>query len=1125
MEHDTLPATLHIDTPSPHIDWTTGHVQLLTQAEPWPTTENHPRRAGISSFGVGGTNAHVIVEEPPALPEQPEPSAQAGTAGSAEAAAEVTQAPASPDRELPAVPVLVSARSEAALRAQADRLRAHLIAEPSLSLTDVAFSLATTRAHLERRAAVVATDRGGLLAGLAALSSAEPAAHVFQGRPGGDETVFVFPGQGSQWERMAVELLDSAPVFAEEITACREALARYVDWDLEEVLRGAPGAPTLEAVDVVQPALFSVMVSLAKLWRSHGVEPSAVVGHSQGEIAAAYVAGALSLDDAVRVVALRSRAVRERLAGQGGMMSVLLPVDRVETYLERFDGRISVAAVNSPGTVVVAGEPAALDELQSLCEQDGARARRIPVDYASHSVQVEGIQEELLRLLAPIAPRDGAIPFYSTTRGAFIDTAELDAAYWYGNLRGRVGFEPAVRALVGNGAKLFVELSPHPVLTMAVDEIVQDLDAADHVRSVGSLRRGEGGPVRFATSLAEAHVGGAAIDWHALFTGTGAGRVQLPTYAFQRERYWLTPGTGTGDATAAGLGRLDHPLLSATVQVGDRDEWIFTGRLARASQTWTEDHAVLGTVLLPGAALVEAALTAGRQAGTPVLDDLVLEAPLVLDEESARQLQVTVGRLGEDGRRELVVYSRSEASGEDGDRPVTRHARGWLSADAEPASAFPAAWPPAGARPVAVDSLYARLAEAGYDYGPLFQGVRAAWKAGADICTEISLPEDARTEGFTLHPALLDAALHGGLLDKEPGATADLPFSWSGVRTGTAATAAGVTRARVRISPVGDSALRIALADENGAPLLTVETMAFRPVDLAQLESAQRGGRNSLYQLDWLPVPAAAGAPAGDGAVVAVLGGLPAAPSEWASYPDLSALESAIAEGAPVPGTVLAALDADAADDPAGAAGTGAEAVHAGAARALALVQQWLSAAPLADSRLVVVTRRAVAAGGSAPELAQAPVWGLVRSAQSEHPRRFGLIDLDSDADRTAGSGAESGENALDWTALTALDEPQIAVRAGEPLVPQLGRAELPAVAGDTWRLGLARKGSLEGLALMSSDADRPLGVNEVRVGVRAAGLNFRDVLIALGMYPGEAPLGSEAAGVVLETGSGVTDL
>ncbi|MFF2412804.1 acyltransferase domain-containing protein, partial [Streptomyces sp. NPDC058092] len=1094
--------------------------------EPWPATENRPRRAGISSFGISGTNAHVILEEPPALPEQPQAAAPAGTAGpegtatAAEAAApQAAETAAAPARELPAVPVLVSARSEAALRAQSDRLRAHLIAEPALSVNDMAFSQATTRAHLERRAAVVATDRGALLAGLAALSAAEPAAHVFQGRPGGDETVFVFPGQGSQWERMAVELLDSAPVFAEEIAACGEALARYVDWNLEEVLRGAPGAPTLERVDVVQPALFSVMVSLAKLWRSHGVEPSAVVGHSQGEIAAAYVAGGLSLDDAARVVALRSRAVRERLAGQGGMMSVLLPVNRVEKYLERFDGRISVAAVNSPGTVVVAGEPAALDELQAACEQDGARARRIPVDYASHSVQVEGIQEELLRLLAPVAPRSGTIPFYSTASGDFLDTAELDAAYWYRNLRGRVGFEPAVRALVANGAKLFVELSPHPVLTMAVDEIVQDLDAAGHVRSVGSLRRGEGGPARFATSLAEAHVGGAAIDWHAFFAGTGAERVQLPTYAFQRERYWLTPGTGTGDATAAGLGRLDHPLLSATVQVGDRDEWIFTGRLARTAQTWTEDHAVLGTVLLPGAALVEAALTAGRQAGTPVLDDLVLEAPLLLDEDSARQLQITVGRLGEDGRRELVVYSRPEASGEDGDRQVTRHARGWLTADAEPAPAFPAAWPPAGARPVAVDTLYPRLAEAGYDYGPLFQGVRAAWKAGSDICTEISLPEDAHTEGFLLHPALLDAALHGGLLDKEPGATADLPFSWSGVRAGVTGTAAGVTRARVRISAAGDSALRIALADENGAPLLTVETMAFRPVDLAQLESAQRGGQSSLYQLDWLPVPA--GAPAADGGRVCVLGELASAPSEWDRYPDLTALEEALAEGAPVPTTVLAALDTDPAADAAGAASSAAEAVHASAARALGLLQQWLAAAPLADSRLVVVTRRAVAADGSAPELAQAPVWGLVRSAQSEHPGRFGLVDLDSDGGQEAGSE----QNALDWAALTSLDEPQIAVRAGEPLVPQLGRAELFSLAGNAWRLGVARKGSLEGLALMSSDSDRPLGVHEVRVGVRAAGLNFRDVLIALGLYPGEAPLGSEAAGVVLEVGSGVTDL
>ena len=542
----------------------------------------------------------------------------------------------------PAVPVLISARSDAALRAQADRLRAHLIARPELTLLDVGFSQATTRAHLPRRAAVLAADRGTLLTGLRALSAAEPTPQVVDGQVAGGSAVFVFPGQGAQWEQMGMALMASSPVFAAEIAACGAALSAYVDWNLEDVLRGVPGAPSLDRVDVVQPALFAVMVSLAALWRSSGVQPSAVMGHSQGEIAAAYVAGGLSLDDAARVVALRSRLVRDRLAGRGGMVSVAAGLPQVRERIAPYDGRVSVAAVNGPQAVVVAGEPADLDDLLSRCERDGIRARRVPVDYASHSAHVEAIEDELLELLAPVAPRSGDVPFYSTVDGGFVDTATLDAEYWYRNLRGTVGFEPAVRALIDDGAHSFIEVSSHPVLTMAVEQTIEALDAAETVRTFGSLRRGDGGLDRFAASLAEAHVAGVAIDWPGFYAGTGARRVQLPTYAFQRERYWMLPAAGVGDLPAAGLLRLSHPVLSAAVQVADRDEWVFTGRLSQDTAPWVTDHAMFGSVLVPGAALVELALTAGGQVDAPVLDELVLATPLVLSDDVSVQLQVTV---------------------------------------------------------------------------------------------------------------------------------------------------------------------------------------------------------------------------------------------------------------------------------------------------------------------------------------------------------------------------------------------------------------------------------------------------------------------------------------------------
>ncbi|WP_217712316.1 type I polyketide synthase [Streptomyces sp. NA02950] len=1077
MRHETLPQTLHVDAPSSHVDWASGEVALLTEARPWAAGER-VRRAGVSSFGVSGTNAHVILEEAPEgeAAERPEPTGEHGNG------------------VRPPVLVPLSARGEAALREQADRLRAHMIARPELDHLDIAFSQATSRAHLEHRAVVVATDRGALLTGLSELSSAEPAANVAEGQAAGSgvKPVFVFPGQGAQWVGMAVELLDTSSVFAAEIAACGAALAEFVDWRLEDVLRGAPGAPSLERVDVVQPALFAMMVGLAALWRSYGVEPSAVVGHSQGEIAAAYVAGALSLEDAARIVALRSQLVRDRLAGLGGMMSVALPVERAEELIAPYEGRVSVAAVNGPAAVIVAGEPRALDEVQAVCERDDVRVRRVKVDYASHSSQVEAIEAELLEALAPVRPLSGRVPFYSTVTGGFLDTATMDAAYWYTNLRGQVGFEPAIRALIDKGMGCFVEVSPHPVLTMAVDESVEARDAVGRVAVVGSLRRDEGGLARFLLSLGQAHVAGVRIDWEALYAGTGAQRVDLPTYAFQRETYWLTPSARGGDVTSAGLDRMRHPVLAAAVQVADRDEWVFTGRFSTETQPWVRDHVVLGAVIVPGAALVELVLAAARHLGCELLDELIFEVPLTLDEGAARHIKVTVGRPGEDGRREVTLHSLSETgTGPDGERQVVRHARGWLAPEAEPAAPFPASWPPVAAVESSADALYERLADVGLDYGPLFQGVQAVWRSGTEVYAEVALPEDTAVDGFAIHPALFDSALHASMVDKDPGSAPDLPFSWSGVRGGRPAS----SRVRVRIAGAGESAFRVDVVDENGDMVIAVDSLAVRPVDPGQLMRAG-GEQNTLFQLGWAPVTGTSSQ-----ARVVILGDLDA-PGE--RFADLPALEAALADGAAGVDLVLAEIETPAADDPAHAANLVAE-------RTLALAQRWLASEWLGEATLVAVTRRAVAVGAESVDLAQAPAWGLLRSAQTEHPGRFVLVDTDD--------GTQP-----DWSSLAGLDEPQLAVRGGALLAPRLGRP-VPGPSGAAWRLGSTEKGSLENLTILPSDGTRALGVGEVRVGIRAAGLNFRDVLIALGMYPGEAPLGSEAAGVVLEVGSDVTDL
>ncbi|ROP35824.1 acyl transferase domain-containing protein [Saccharothrix texasensis] len=501
MRHDLVPRTLHVDRPSPHVDWTAGLVELVTSPTAWPRSAR-PRRAGVSSFGISGTNAHVVLEEFAAEPPPP---------GG------------------PTV-LTLSARTPRALRAQARALHDYLTSR-EVDLASVAAGLGG-RTRFEHRAAVLDA------AALPALVRGEPAAGLVTGTAAPARTAFVFPGQGSQWSGMATELHRSSPVFAAKLDECARALRGFVDWDLLDELSGP-----LDRVDVVQPALWAVMVSLAELWRSRGVEPAAVVGHSQGEIAAAAFAGALSVADAARVVALRSKAL-VALAGQGGMASLALGADRVRDRLAPFGDRLSVAAVNGPNAVVVSGEVEALDELVASCQADGVRARRIPVDYAAHSAQVEVIEAELLAALDGIAPVSVAVPFYSTVTGGRIDTGTLDAAYWCRNLRETVEFERATRTLVADGCTVFVEASPHPVLTPAVQDTVNA--AGSGAVALGSLRRDDGGLARFHASLAEAFVRGVDVDW-----GFGGGRADVPTYPFQRQRFWLDGAPAVRPRSAA----------------------------------------------------------------------------------------------------------------------------------------------------------------------------------------------------------------------------------------------------------------------------------------------------------------------------------------------------------------------------------------------------------------------------------------------------------------------------------------------------------------------------------------------------------------------------------------------
>ncbi len=1045
MRHESLPATLHVDAPSPHVDWTAGAVSLLTEPQPWPAGAT-PRRAGISSFGISGTNAHVIVES--AQPVETDVEAS-------------TPPPAA------VLPWVLSAKSAAALRGQAARLTDHLAAHAELDGRDVAWTLAG-RTSFEHRAVVLGADRDQLLAGLSELASDADGMLAIRGTatPVG-KVAFVFPGQGSQWLGMGIELMSKSTVFADKMVACSEALAEFVDWSLVDVLRGTPGAPGLDRVDVVQPALFAVMVSLAELWASVGVTPDAVIGHSQGEIAAAHVAGALSLRDAARVVALRSKLLVE-LSGSAGMVSLACGVDRARELLAGLDihaDRADIAVINGRSAVVVSGESSALDALMRQCEALQIRARRIDVDYASHSAQVEAIDGRLQEALSGLEPHSTRTAFFSTVTGDLVDTATLDADYWYRNIRQTVQFDQAVRAACSHGYRAFVETSPHPALIAGVEDTVRDCtDAATEPVVVPTLGRDEGGWDRFLSSAAQAFTSGIAVNWRAVCDGGQL--VDVPTYAFERRRFWLSGGgTGTSDASGFGLNGAAHALLGAVVEVPDTGQVVLTGRLAVSMQPWLADHAVRGVILFPGAGFVELVIRAGDEVGCPVVEELTLQAPLVVA-PSGVPIRVLVGAAEESGSRSVSVFSRTD----DDESPWVLHAEAIVGPTVSAPTADLTAWPPAGAVAVDVSDAYEVLAARGYEYGPAFRGLTAMWRRGDEVFAEVSIPQDVQAAEFGVHPVLLDASMHAIALVVGDHELA-LPFSWQKVSLH----AAGASSVRARIAPVGPNSVSIELADGLGLPVLSVGSMTTRPVSAEQLALVGRaGGDGELFEVEWSAI----------------------------AVPEVS---QPTTDAFTVYETRSVAGDSD----------DVAAQTHTTVHRALEQLQSWL-AEPSA-STLVVVTHGAVPLPGEdVTDLAGAAVWGLVRAAQTENPGRIVLVDA-------------IGE--LDVPTVLAVGEPQVVLRAGVPHTARVVRSRgvdsvlQPPTTGKPWRLGIATAGTFDNLALEEvPHADEPLRPAHIRVEMNAVAANFRDVMITLGMFTHDALLGSEGAGVVVEVGEGVTE-
>ncbi|OBK49885.1 type I polyketide synthase [Mycobacterium sp. 1081908.1] len=1026
MRHGMMPKTLHVDEPSPHVDWSAGAVSLLTEPRPWPAGDR-PRRAGVSSFGISGTNAHVIVEDPPPL----------------ESVAVERDTP----RETVVAPWVLSARSPEALGVYAKRLLARVSADEDLSVTDVGLSLATTRSAFDHRAVVVGADREAMQLSLVQLAAGDPGPDTVAGRarPAG-QTVWLFPGQGSQRLGMGAALYRRFPVFAGAFDEAAQALDDHLRLPLRDVVWG-DDANLLESTEFAQPALFAVEVALAALWRSWGGVPDVVMGHSVGEIAAAHVAGVLSLADAAKLVAARGRLMGALPAG-GVMVAVAAGEAEVAPLLTE---GVGIAAINGPGAVVISGEQAAVGAVADRLAQQGRRTHRLAVSHAFHSPLMEPMIERFAEVVGHVSPAVPRISLISNVTGQLAGVGYGSPDYWVEHVRAPVRFADGVQLAETLGAGVFLEVGPGNALTAAVAQSL-----TGEALAVVSVAKDRAEVESLLTAAAELFAAGVGVDWAATFTGLDPRRVDLPTYPFQRRRFWLSAEmVGSRDVDGLGLTGTDHPLLGAVVERPDSGEVVMAGRLSLAAQPWLADHAVGGVVLLPGAGFVELVLRAGDEVGCSAIEELTLSAPLVLPATGGVQVQVLVGVANESGSRSVSVYSSRPQS----DSGWVLHAEGVLTTRPVVPIVESSAWPPAGAVAVDVSGAYERLAGRGYGYGPAFRGLRSVWRRGTEIFAEVAAPQDAGVAlgGFGIHPVLLDASLHalgiGGDQDQIV-----LPFSWQGV----ALHAAGAAHVRLRIAPAGPGAMSLELADPAGLPVLSVRELVVRPVSAEQLAAATRPG-GGLLEVTWSPV----------------------------SLDGLEAGEPAAVWECPAGGAV--------------------ESVHAATAAALEVLQSSLAADP--SGPLVVLTRGAVGLSGEdVTDLAGAAVWGLVRSAQAEHPGRVVLLDSDG---------------SLDVESVIGCGEPQLVVRNGAAykarLTPVDAGALLELPVGE-WRLAAGSGGTLEDLVAEPCPRAE-VAAGQVRVQVAAVGVNFRDVLVALGMYPGAAQLGAEGAGVVVEVGPDVSGL
>ncbi|MET3805444.1 acyl transferase domain-containing protein/acyl carrier protein [Nakamurella sp. UYEF19] len=1016
MRHRVMPATLHVSEPSAKVDWTSGRVELLTQQRDWPASDR-PRRAAVSSFGISGTNAHVIVEEP-------DPVRLPVTSPGAVSA-----------------PWILSAKSPAALRGQARALVGTLL---PLDDADVATTL-WQRSRFDHRLVITGTDSTEKRSALAAFVDEQPTTAAVQGIAGrsASSVGVVFTGQGAQRVGMCAGLYEAHPVFAAAFDAAAAAVdaaaASDKSWvGLKSVVFAEPGsaaAALLDRTRYTQPALFAVETALFALTASFGLTPAVVAGHSVGEITAAHVAGVLTLEDAALLVVTRG-ALMDALPAGGGMAAIGADETTVQEILSAHQG-VEVAAVNSPTSTVISGDIETVQQLVQVFTGRGVRCKQLTVSHAFHSALMVPMLAEFEQALAGIEFGVQRFPIVSGVTGKVAEPGQLQTAqYWAEHVRAAVRFADTVTTIAGLGVAAIVEVGPDSALTAPTQDTL-DASTTSSITStitvVGLQRRDRDQPTTFLTGLAQLLTIGAPIDFTQLLAG--GNHVELPTYAFDRERYWLLPSVSATDVRGAGMEQSSHPLLRGSLRSAGGGT-VFTGQLSLAAQPWLADHRIGDTVILPAAALIDLASHIAAVVEATTLDELTVIAPIVIPDTGPVDLQLVLGPPSEESSGEtLTVYSRAAGSDD-----WTSHAQVLL--DRTDAGDRPAPeighWPPTGAVPVDLSAHYDDLALTGLNYGPIFTGLTAAWRAAdGTVFAEVELDDEVEMTGHSVHPALLDSAFHAlslldGSSEHDDGRRATgknsgpvVPFSFNDVTVDDTATSVRAVRVRVQTSG-GSAALQ--LFSTAGQPLVTIGRVVARAMPV----SSTNGAASRLFHVGWTAVEA--DVDPGRSGPVAVwtpdsVGSAWSAASSGLEpfievHDELSSITGRRPEFAVLPALSPAAP----------VAAPDAETVLDNTADVLHAVQRWLADPATIDTHLLVVTRGAVPAGDADVrhlDLSHAGVPGLVRVAQSENPGRITLIDLDP---ATTDLVAATKMLLAGWSG----DEPEQAFRSGKLLAPRL---------------------------------------------------------------------------------------